>query len=666
MPPVRCFNKLLIANRGEIACRVIKTARKMGVRSVAVYSPDDRNAPHVYMADEAYALASDDLAHSYLDGEQIINIGKQSGTQAIHPGYGFLSENSDFAAACERAGLCFIGPSPATIALMAQKDAAKRVMREHVPVVPGFEMPEDSDMAAVQTQADAIGYPLLIKAVGGGGGKGMRLAHNRDVLAQQIEQAQAEARRAFGDGRILFERYFPQARHVEVQIFFDRHGDGVYLFERDCSLQRRYQKVVEFAPAAIDDEVRRRLGEAAVAAGRAVNYCNAGTVEFLLADDGQTFYFLEMNTRLQVEHPVTEAIVGEDLVAWQLDIAANKRLPKQQHELHRRGTAMEMRLYAEDPFNHFAPGVGRINHLALPDEYRLDHAMATGQAVSSRYDPLLGKLIVHADNYADCLQQGIAALDRCFIGGVKNNIAFLKALLGSDAVRRNNVDVNTLETMELALRLETQQAISAVLMMLVAPSLGQSRLLLWRQWESCDRRQLLFDEDEQCLHTIDLGVGREREDNGMLRFAVDGGDPHTLQLLQCEALPAQCHALVWRYDAQLLRAHVLSRQAGYQVILGGVNYYFRQPLAGDCAAAASGADGGEQRIVAPMPGIIQSVEVEQGRRVRAEQTIIIMEAMKMLTHLTVPTAAVINRLAVTVGQNVSEGQLLAEWEAVNE
>ena len=399
------FDKILIANRGEIACRVARTARRMGIRTVAVYSDADADALHVAACDEAWRLGPPPPRDSYLNGDAIIAIAKKTGAQAIHPGYGFLSENEEFAAKCVREGIVFIGPPPSAIAAMGSKSAAKNIMgKAGVPLVPGYHG-DDQDPALLLREASGIGYPVLIKATAGGGGKGMKIVERKADFAAALASAQREAKSGFGDDRVLIEKYLSSPRHIEIQVFADGHGDAVYLFERDCSVQRRHQKVLEEAPApGMKPEHRRAMGEAAVACAKAIGYVGAGTVEFIAADsfarDG-AFYFMEMNTRLQVEHPVTEMITGEDLVEWQLRVASGERLPKRQDEITLSGHAIEARIYAEDPDRGFLPSIGTLAHLRAPatgPAVRVDTGVRAGDEISPYYDPMIAKLIVHGED----------------------------------------------------------------------------------------------------------------------------------------------------------------------------------------------------------------------------------------------------------------------------
>ena len=423
------INKLLIANRGEIACRVIKTANTQGIKTVAVYSDADKNALHVQMADEAVYLGPSPSKKSYLRGELIIEKAKELGVDAIHPGYGFLSENAEFANLCAKNNIIFVGPPASAIEAMGSKSAAKHIMEKAgVPLVPGYHGDDQSE-AVLKGAADEMGYPVLLKAAAGGGGKGMRQVWSEKEFSQALNAAKRESMASFGDDHMLVEKYLTRPRHVEIQVFCDTHGNGVYLFERDCSVQRRHQKIIEEAPAPnMSQSVREKMGEAAILAAKAINYVGAGTVEFLL-DEDDSFYFMEMNTRLQVEHPVTEMITREDLVHWQLTIAEGKPLPKQQNELTLTGHAFEARIYAEDPNNEFLPSTGTLRLLRTPKEndvVRVDTGVVEGDEVSVFYDPMIAKLVVWGENREIALKRLISALGDYYIDGVSTNIDFLK------------------------------------------------------------------------------------------------------------------------------------------------------------------------------------------------------------------------------------------------
>jgi 3-methylcrotonyl-CoA carboxylase alpha subunit len=442
------IRRLLVANRGEIVCRIARTAQRLGMATIAVYSEADAGARHVRIADEAYHLGPAPAAESYLDIAKIIALARRVGADAVHPGYGFLSENAAFAQACVDAGLIFVGPPASAIRAMGSKSASKAAMAAvGVPVAPGYHGADQSPQGLI-AEAQRVGFPLIIKASAGGGGKGMQVVNSAHEVAAAVESAQRLARTAFGDDRLLLERYFPQARHVEVQVFADSHGDVVSLFDRDCSVQRRHQKIIEEAPApGLRDEVRAAMSQAAVQAARAVGYVGAGTVEFLV-DEAQNFYFMEMNTRLQVEHPVTEFITGIDLVEWQLRIATGERLPKAQNEILRHGSAMEARLYAEDPEHGYLPSVGRITHLHWPDAasgLRLDIGVDAGDEVSTYYDPMLGKVVTWGESRGEAVDRLHRALADIEIVGVTTNRALLSSVLADEEFRRGGVTTGFLD-----------------------------------------------------------------------------------------------------------------------------------------------------------------------------------------------------------------------------
>ena len=447
------FSSVLIANRGEIACRVIRTAKAMGLRTIAVYSDADLNAAHVALADEAYHIGPSPVGESYLKADTILDVAKRSGADAIHPGYGFLSENAGFADACEAAGVIFIGPTADAIRAMGLKDAAKVLMEKaDVPVVPGYHG-ENQDPTFLAHQADEIGYPVLIKAVAGGGGKGMRRVDNPADFDKALQSAQRESASAFGEDRVLVEKFVSCPRHIEIQVFADEHGNAVYLFERDCSLQRRHQKVVEEAPAPdMPEDMRKTMGEAAVAAVKAISYRGAGTIEFIVdTSDGlkaDAFYFMEMNTRLQVEHPVTEMITGQDLVEWQLRVAAGEKLPVTQDELSINGHAVEVRLYAEDPAKKFFPSTGTLHRLRLPTEdasVRVDTGVREGDTVSMFYDPMIAKLIVWDETRKGAVRRMARALESVEIAGLRSNTAFLAQIMQHPEFVAANIDTGFID-----------------------------------------------------------------------------------------------------------------------------------------------------------------------------------------------------------------------------
>ncbi|SFS06560.1 acetyl-CoA carboxylase biotin carboxylase subunit [Yoonia litorea] len=632
------FDTILIANRGEIACRVIKTARAMGVRTVAVYSDADAQALHVAMADEAVHLGPAPVAESYLRGDLIIEAARLTGAEAIHPGYGFLSENPDFVEAVEAAGLVFIGPSAKAIRAMGLKDAAKALMAEAgVPVVPGYHGAEQ-DPAFLADRAAEIGYPVLIKAVAGGGGKGMRLVEAASDFEENLSAAQAEAKTAFGNPAVLIEKYIQSPRHIEVQVF----GDGtqaVHLFERDCSLQRRHQKVIEEAPApGMTDAVRAAMGEAAVRAAEAIGYAGAGTVEFIvdgangLRTDG--FWFMEMNTRLQVEHPVTEAITGVDLVEWQLRVAAGEDLPASQDDLKITGHAFEARLYAEDVPAGFLPATGRIDHLSFPDLARIDSGVRAGDEISPWYDPMIAKVTVQGPDRGSALRKLRAALDRTEVAGTVTNIDFLRKLARDDGFAAAAFDTGLIAARgaglsNAVLPTAREVAVAAVTAAGITPEPLQGfslwAPLRWRITLDCAGRtyapQIEMLAPDRCRVTLE--------------------DAHD--------------TLAWWGGTWGLPA---LRHGGYVTVFGAATHSFAivDPLARDTAA-----EGGDT-VMAPMPGLVTAVVVKAGQAVTAGDRLVVLEAMKMEHVLRAPRDGVLAEVAVAQGQQVAAGDLVAALE----
>ena len=664
------FDKILIANRGEIACRIVRTARRLGVRTVAVYSDADAGARHVALADEAYRIGPAPAAESYLRPELLLAVAVRSGAQAVHPGYGFLSENADFAAACAAAGIAFVGPPVAAIEAMGSKSAAKRIMAEAgVPLVPGYHG-EDQDPAFLQQQADAIGYPLLIKAVAGGGGKGMRVVERAEDFAAALAGACREGQNAFGDGRVLLERYLRRPRHVEVQVFADGAGSAVHLFERDCSIQRRHQKVVEEAPApGMTPELRERMGAAALAAARAIGYVGAGTVEFLLdADDA--FYFMEMNTRLQVEHPVTEMITGVDLVEWQLRVACGEPLPRRQEELAISGHAIEVRLYAEDPARDFLPATGTLGHLRTPEEgphLRLDSGVRQGDAVGIHYDPMLAKLIVWDGDRAGALRRLRGALAACQVSGVTTNLGFLGALAAHPAFAAAELDTGFIERHRRALFPETVPAGDRTL------ALAALDVLLCRAAEA--RQTAAVSGDPHSPWNRTDGWRLNGDNHHELRFA-DGAAQVTVTAhyrpggylfeLPGGALPVRgsfdgTGDLVADLGDARLQARVVRNGPERTILCQGSSHRLTllDPYAGSAQEAPDG------RLTAPMPGKVVAFMVDAGAEVEKGAPLVILEAMKMEHTITAPRAGKVLALNFGVGALVQDGAELIAFEAAN-
>ncbi|OCJ17012.1 3-methylcrotonyl-CoA carboxylase [Rhizobium sp. AC44/96] len=652
------FHKILIANRGEIACRIIRTAKRMGISTVAVYSDADVDALHVEMADEAVRLGPASAQESYLSIERILAAAERTGADAIHPGYGFLSENADFAEATEAAGIVFIGPQSSSIRAMGLKDSAKAIMEQcGVPVVPGYYGVEQ-DNGFLADQAAVIGYPLLIKARAGGGGKGMRRVDREEDFLEALEAARREAKAAFGDDGVLLERYLLQPRHIEFQIFGDRHGNVVHLFERDCSLQRRHQKVIEEAPApGMTDEMRRAMGEAATRAGRAISYQGAGTVEFIVdVSNGlrpDRFYFMEMNTRLQVEHPVTEAIAGVDLVEWQLRVAAGEPLPKRQSELEIYGWAFEARIYAEDASKGFLPATGIVRQLGFPDvSVRVDTGVRQGDTISPHYDPLIAKMVAHGPNRATALSRLARALTASHIGGVTTNLGFLARLVGVDEFVAGRPDTGLIER-DLQSLVTTERPQDTVVALAGVLSLGAftkpdgrdpwQALGYWQLWGEMQRIVILEHESGHA----NLRIAAK----GFDFFAVHDGK-RVIPVKIVSRSDDGCRAEI---EGRQIAANASMTGHHLALTLDGETHVFRaaDPLDGDLQNGPGG-----DRVIAPMPGFVRIVRVQSGAEVAEGQALIVMEAMKMELTLTAPRNGIVETLEVSEGQQVSEGAVL--------
>ncbi len=658
------FDKILIANRGEIACRVIRTARRMGIRTVAVYSEADADAQHVRQADEAWPIGGSRPQDSYLRGDVILDVALKSGAQAIHPGYGFLSENADFANSVEAAGLVFIGPKAASMRKMGSKAGAKDLMQAaNVPVVPGYTG-EDQSLATLQREGDRIGYPLMIKAAHGGGGKGMRIVRAADEFAPNLESCQREAANAFGRDRVLLERYIEKPRHIEIQIFGDAFGDVLHLNERECSAQRRYQKVLEESPSPfLTPELRMAMGEAAVAAGRAIDYQNAGTVEFIVGQDGQ-FYFMEINTRLQVEHPVTELVTGLDLVEWQLRVAAGERLPRTQDSIYSSGHAIEVRLYAEDPDAGFLPGSGTLTRLRLPEfmpDVRIDSGVVEGDTVTIFYDPMIAKLIVFGVDRPRAFARLREALAACEIEGPKSNIVFLERLARHPAIVNGSIDTGYLDRhLEEFIGDAGTESESHLLRALAAATLRlrESRASTdaaspwalrdgWRLDGEGDTPMRLQDGDIDA-HLFISGHSGD--------FIVREGD--TLTYL--EGLRLQGDVLSGRVNGSGRRLQ--ARTDGDAVTLhDGERRHrlLRTPLhrLDDEVGGGSG-----DRIKAPMPGRVVLVKTQPGDEVKADDVLMVMEAMKMELALKAPRDGIVAEVQAVEGEFVEADATLVTLE----
>jgi len=653
------FNKILIANRGEIACRVMRTAQALGYRTVAVYSEADADARHVQLADQAVCIGPAQVNQSYLLIDSIVAAAQKTGADAIHPGYGFLSENADFARACEAAGIVFIGPSVEAIQLMGSKRLSKLAMLQAgVPCIPGYEGAAQDDQT-LASEAQRIGFPLMIKASAGGGGRGMRLVHEASELLAQIRTARSEAQNAFGSGELILERAVIQPRHVEIQVFGDQHGNLVYLGERDCSVQRRHQKVVEEAPCPVmTSELRQAMGEAAVKAAASVDYVGAGTVEFLLDSSGE-FFFLEMNTRLQVEHPVTELITGQDLVAWQIRIAEGQALPLRQEEIRLTGHAMEVRLYAEDSSRSFLPQTGRVLRWepALLDGIRIDHGLVEGQAISPFYDPMLAKVIAYGATREEARRKLVRAVEDCVLLGVNGNQRFLANLLQHPLfaagkattafIAEHFADDPSLCPQPPA---ASELAVAAALLYQQSANTRahQGGLAGWRNAGSAPWRFVLQQGEQQ--FAVDLEVQADGAQPALLaRF---GEQQISLKLLASDGRWATLELDGIR---QRLAYHLHSDKLWLYGHNGNLELtdITHQPISSS-AGSASGS------IKAPMDGAIVEVLVEQGAQVSKGQLLLVLEAMKMEHPLKASIDGIVRRIGVSRGDQVKNRQVLVE------
>jgi len=656
------FGKVLIANRGEIACRVIRTARALGVRTVAVYSDADRNARHVKLADEARRIGPPAAAESYLNGDAILEAARACGAQAIHPGYGFLAENAAFAQACRRAKLVFIGPSPEAIAAMGDKSAAKRLMEKAaVPLVPGYHG-ENQDSAFLEKEAARIAYPVLIKPCAGGGGKGMRIVEEKKSFVSMLEGARREAKSAFGDDRVLLERYLRQPRHIEVQVFGDVQGNAVHLFERDCSVQRRHQKVLEEAPApGMTPERRRAMGEAALAAARAIGYSGAGTVEFIAEQDGR-FYFMEMNTRLQVEHPVTEMITGLDLVEWQLRVAAGERLPLLQDELTFSGHAIEARIYAEDPERDFLPATGKLLHLAFPADtrdVRIDTGVEAGGEITPWYDPMIAKLVVRGPDRETALARLGRALAETEIAGVTTNVAFLRRVVASRAFAAAELDTGLIDRNRAELFPPRAPVPDEMLAAATFAELSAEEQAAREQaaasgdphspWHRVDGWRL----NEESHHDFVFMDGEARHPV-RVRFTDDG----ERLLIGARDYRIEGDGLVISLDGRSFKARAVRDGSHWHVFYNGD--YRRLALREELQAPQDAGAGGS--LAAPMPGKVIQVMVEAGARVKKGEPLLILEAMKMEHTITAPADGVVKLINFAAGEQVLEGAELITLE----
>ncbi|CAE6343006.1 unnamed protein product [Rhizoctonia solani] len=690
------FNKILIANRGEIACRVIRTARKLGVKTVAVYSEVDRDALHVKMADEAYCIGPAPSSESYLRMDKIIDVAKRSGAQAIHPGYGFLSENAIFAQQLADAGLTFIGPPASAIVAMASKSESKDIMtRAGVPCVPGYHG-SDQSLAKLLSEAKSIGFPVLIKAVLGGGGKGMKIAYSASEFEEALASAQREAAKSFGDSRVLVEKYIERPRHVEVQVFGDTKGDVVSLWERDCSVQRRHQKIIEEAPApGLSEDVRRDLGEKAVAAAKAVGYVGAGTVEFIFDNDTQQFYFMEMNTRLQVEHPITEMITQQDLVQWQLEVASGNPLPLKQDNIPQIGHAFEARIYAENPRNNFMPDVGPLLHLTTPapsESVRLENGFEAGSHIEVFYDPLIAKLVVHGRDRTEALRILRKALEEYHVVGLSTNIEFLHSLASHSAFVRAEVETGFIKkyhdelfppVAEPAPTLLAQAALFIALRdQPILPAEGNASpwitLPARRFGGDLHERRITFQHESLGEAPLEVTVTSISPSNFKVQIVTPTTN-RTFENVSARLAAGSSTGLECTLDNTLQRTTIVPQApagAGLNtaaeklhIFHGGAKTVISIPppkwllsLGNDLAKNVGGGS-----IRAPMPSVVVEVKVRMGDTVKKGDVVVVLESMKTETVLRAAADGTVENVGCTAGEMVEEGRELVsiQTEAVD-
>jgi Acetyl/propionyl-CoA carboxylase, alpha subunit len=671
------FKKILIANRGEIACRIIKTARRMGIKTVAVYSDADRDALHVEMADEAVHIGPPPAAQSYLVIEKIVEACKQTGAEAVHPGYGFLSEREAFPLALAEAGIVFIGPNPKAIAAMGDKIESKRMAaKAKVSTVPGY-LGEIADAAEAARIAEEIGYPVMIKASAGGGGKGMRIAHNRRELEEEFDAARSEAKASFGDDRVFIEKFIVNPRHIEIQVLGDKHGNVIHLGERECSIQRRNQKIIEEAPSPLlDEKTRKAMGEQAVALAKAVGYDSAGTVEFVAGQD-KSFYFLEMNTRLQVEHPVTEMITGIDLVEQMIRIAAGEELKLRQDDVTFTGWAIESRIYAEDPFRNFLPSIGRLVKYRPPVEgsgngmtVRIDTGVAEGGDISMYYDPMIAKLITHAPSREAAIELQAQALDAFYIDGIKHNIPFLTALMQHPRWRAGNLSTTFIQE-EYPNGFEPRAPEGEDLQILAAVAAAIDHL------HNCRRRKITGQMPGRPVtfakrRVVDVGNGVRR------RVIVDGelNGPTTVTLLDDDGNPSETLEIAskWWPGEPVWSGMVRDRDVSVQVrpILNGFELSYRgvrvparvyTEREAELAALmpVKAAADTSKVLLCPMPGLVKAIYVEAGQEVKAGDPLAVVEAMKMENTLRAERDGIVKLVNAKPGDSLAVDAVIMEF-----
>lgn len=672
------IQKILIANRGEIALRIIRTCKRLNIITVAVYSDADKDSLFVQNADESYSLNGTSVADTYLNIDKIIEIVNVSGADAVHPGYGFLSENAEFATRISDSGAIFIGPSSDAILAMGMKSTAKKIMQEaNVPVVPGYN-DDDNSIAKLREEAEKIGYPLLIKAAAGGGGKGMRIVRNSEALLDSIEAAKRESLKSFANDKLILEKYLESPRHIEVQVLFDNFGNGIYLYERDCSIQRRYQKIIEEAPAPnIDNQTRKKLGEAALQAASTLNYTGVGTVEFLFDEANKNFYFMEMNTRLQVEHPVTEMITGIDLVEMQIDVANNLKLKHKQEDVKINGHAIEARVYAEDTSNNFLPSCGFVNYVEYPESknIRIDNGIKSGDSVSVHYDPMLAKIIAHGNSRQEATKALVMELENTYIIGIKNNIRFLLSCLKTTSFLNANITTNFIA--ENILGYETTEYTTPESVIIAAAIYN----LLYTKYAEGDSKDPWAQKDSFRLnsnnkftltvfedveghgnHEIIIGCHVLKKNNNVYDLGIELNNNFFI----CNKVNLSSSQLEFDLSIknaqfngmQSYKVRVFSFNNTLYIFLDGVMHKFN--LNGMHQQAEVAHNKGT--LNAPMHGTIVTVNVNEGEEVVQGDVLVVLEAMKMEHTVTAPASGVIKSLNYKPGEQVSEGSLLLTME----
>ncbi|GAA5806025.1 hypothetical protein HPULCUR_011553 [Helicostylum pulchrum] len=671
---IRCFTTA----KGEIAIRVMRTAKELGIKTVAVYSEPDAYSQHVKMADEAYLIGPAASAESYLCIDKIMNVAKMTGSQAIHPGYGFLSENADFSDIVKAANLAFIGPSGSAMRSMGSKSESKYIMQDAgVPVVPGYHG-ENQEVGFLKDQAEKIGYPVLIKAIKGGGGKGMRIVRTASEFEEMLESSKRESIKSFGDDKVLVEKYLERPRHVEVQVFADKHDNVVHLFERDCSVQRRHQKVIEEAPApGLTEALRADLGAKAVAAARAVGYENAGTVEFIMDNVDKQFYFMEMNTRLQVEHPVTEMVTNTDLVRWQLEVAAGNRLPKMQHELALNGHAFEARIYAENPSNHFLPDTGPLFSVRTPavtENVRLETGFVQGDQISVHYDPMISKLIVHGENRNDALRRFRRALEEYQVVGLNTNISFIKTVAEHPAFIQGEVETGFIQEFDkdlfkdpVAPDATTLALAASALRLKEIDNIKKSSQDPYSPWSThidsfrinnINHRKFAVTAND---HPYEVVVSTNAEKSHLVDMEViDAVTQETIKTFSAvESRMDSDGLMVSSIDSKTLKSNVVLHNEDVVVFDEFGRTTFKLPTPGYLSATGDGHGAGT--VKTPMPCKISQVLVKPGQLIAKGDTIIILEAMKMEHVIKAPVAGTIDQVLYAVGDLVGENKSLVTF-----